>query len=107
MELCCRVTICKIGVDVMPVRWQAGMDNPKWTNGNWNLGKFKINSLVGQQSDLACGMERYRLDKVGLSFTHSKGSGIPPNFCALYSTTSDSEDDLDLVMIKLKYFLIS
>ena len=39
------------------------------------LGTWNVTTLVGKEPDLVREAERYRLDLVGLTFTHSKGSG--------------------------------
>ena len=34
-----------------------------------------VNSLAGKEPELVCEVEQYKLDQVGLTFTHSEGSG--------------------------------
>ncbi|TWW62565.1 hypothetical protein D4764_04G0012120 [Takifugu flavidus] len=39
------------------------------------LGTWNVTSLVGKEPELVCEVEKFRLDIVGLTSTHNKGSG--------------------------------
>ena len=50
--------------------WQSNPRLSKMTLGTWN-----VTSLMGKEPELVREAERYRLEIVGLTSTHSSGSG--------------------------------
>ena len=61
---------CQTGGSDNRVFRRTGPGQQRLTLGTWNL-----TTLMGKEPELVCEMERYQLDLVGLTSTHSKGSG--------------------------------
>ena len=61
---------CVLGGSQRRGPWRADPRLTQLATGTWT-----ITSLVGEEPELVCEVERYRLDMVGLTSTHSMGSG--------------------------------
>ena len=59
--------------------WAGGRRRGPWQSNprlqKLALGTWKVTSLVGKEPELVREVEKFRLDIVGLTLTHSKGSG--------------------------------
>ena len=64
-----------------PVKWGSGdsLRQGPWQSDPWSLkltiGTWNVTSLMGKEPELVREVERYRLEIVGLTSTHSSGSG--------------------------------
>ncbi|TWW65341.1 hypothetical protein D4764_21G0002410 [Takifugu flavidus] len=61
---------CVLGSSRRQGPWQSDPRLHKLALGTWN-----VTSLVGNEPELVCEVEKFRLDIVGLTSMHSKGSG--------------------------------
>ncbi|TWW66954.1 hypothetical protein D4764_20G0009860 [Takifugu flavidus] len=61
---------CVLGSSRRQGPWRSDPRLHKLALGTWN-----VTSLVGKEPELVCEVEKFRLDIVGLTSTHSKGSG--------------------------------
>ncbi|KAK0132400.1 Craniofacial development protein 2 [Merluccius polli] len=61
---------CELGGGRRPGPWWSDLRLQKLALGTWN-----VSSLVGKEPELVREVEKFRLDIVGLTSTHSKGSG--------------------------------
>ncbi|KAK0155726.1 Retrovirus-related Pol polyprotein from type-1 retrotransposable element R2 [Merluccius polli] len=61
---------CELGGDRRRGPWRSDPRLQKLVLGTWN-----VTSLVGKEPELVREVEKFRLDIVGLTSTHSKGSG--------------------------------
>uniref|UniRef100_A0A8C6NR40 Endonuclease/exonuclease/phosphatase domain-containing protein n=1 Tax=Nothobranchius furzeri TaxID=105023 RepID=A0A8C6NR40_NOTFU len=64
-----------VGNDSLTWRGVIGRNGPPDLNSKLVFGTWNVTSLAGKEQELVAEVERYRLDIVGLTSTHSIGSG--------------------------------
>ena len=64
---------CELGGGQRRGPWRSDPRLQKLALGTWN-----VTSLAGKEPELVCEVEKFRLDIVGLTSTHSLGSGTSP-----------------------------